>query len=320
MSFDPFDDSVQVMRYGESRGFASLAALFGSVPLLLSGALILALVMSAPSELAAMQISDREMLRFAEEGYFPLSAAAVSLKRGTLAFCANLQTFASIAFGIFAAVISARRGFRSERARGWTNGVWIGGLAAICLAPSLFPDLTPHVLDYAITGAWSGAKATPVDAIYGQHGLNRAMLPSVFLAERGIAGAIAVVALSFVMHDLGYRTREALEDFGLIEEQGNVASGVRNSARSARGAETGAGPEEDGPAFGQRGRAPPPRAPAESADAQARRVLGVSAAASRREIERAYRSQMKRAHPDHGGTVERAAALNAARDALLRRS
>ena len=48
-------------------------------------------------------------------------------------------------------------------------------------------------------------------------------------------------------------------------------------------------------------------------------VLGVGPAASKREIERAYRTQMKRAHPDHGGSVERAAALNAARDLLLRK-
>jgi DnaJ-class molecular chaperone len=45
----------------------------------------------------------------------------------------------------------------------------------------------------------------------------------------------------------------------------------------------------------------------------------VGAKASRREIERAYKCQRKRAHPDHGGSVEWAAALNAARDALLRR-
>jgi curved DNA-binding protein CbpA len=56
-----------------------------------------------------------------------------------------------------------------------------------------------------------------------------------------------------------------------------------------------------------------------SEEARARSVLGVGANASKGDIERAYRGQMKRAHPDRGGSVERAAALNAARDVLLRR-
>ena len=43
-------------------------------------------------------------------------------------------------------------------------------------------------------------------------------------------------------------------------------------------------------------------------------VLGLSATASRDEIEKAYRSRAKTAHPDHGGSTEAMAALNAAHD------
>ncbi len=52
-------------------------------------------------------------------------------------------------------------------------------------------------------------------------------------------------------------------------------------------------------------------------EARARATLGVRLGASKAEIERAYRTKMKRAHPDHGGSVARAAALNQARDLLL---
>ena len=51
---------------------------------------------------------------------------------------------------------------------------------------------------------------------------------------------------------------------------------------------------------------------------QARDILGVSPAATRAEIEAAYRRLIVRAHPDQGGTSGLAAQLNAARDRLLK--
>jgi DnaJ-domain-containing protein 1 len=50
---------------------------------------------------------------------------------------------------------------------------------------------------------------------------------------------------------------------------------------------------------------------------EARDILGVDAAASRPEIEAAYRRLMQRAHPDHGGSSGLAAQLNVARDRLI---
>ena len=51
--------------------------------------------------------------------------------------------------------------------------------------------------------------------------------------------------------------------------------------------------------------------------AEARDVLGVDAAASREEIETAYRDLIVKNHPDHGGTDWIATQLNQARDILL---
>jgi hypothetical protein len=54
-------------------------------------------------------------------------------------------------------------------------------------------------------------------------------------------------------------------------------------------------------------------------DAEARSLLGVSAAATPAEINTAWKRLMARAHPDQGGTEGLAARLNAARDHLLKR-
>ncbi len=54
-------------------------------------------------------------------------------------------------------------------------------------------------------------------------------------------------------------------------------------------------------------------------EAEAREVLGVSEKASESDIEAAYRNEMKRAHPDQGGSDWMAAKVNQAKDTLLGR-
>ncbi len=51
---------------------------------------------------------------------------------------------------------------------------------------------------------------------------------------------------------------------------------------------------------------------------EARQILGVDANASRADINRAYKIQIKAVHPDHGGSDYLAAKINAARSLLLR--
>ncbi|MBI3439089.1 MAG: J domain-containing protein [Proteobacteria bacterium] len=55
-----------------------------------------------------------------------------------------------------------------------------------------------------------------------------------------------------------------------------------------------------------------------SAEAEARVILGVGLAATPAEIRAAYRRKIAEAHPDRGGSHERAARLTTARDTLLK--
>lgn len=55
------------------------------------------------------------------------------------------------------------------------------------------------------------------------------------------------------------------------------------------------------------------------AEAQARALLQVGRAASRDEIEGAYRRLIVQVHPDRGGTAQQVHAANQARDLLLAR-
>ena len=52
---------------------------------------------------------------------------------------------------------------------------------------------------------------------------------------------------------------------------------------------------------------------------RAYQTLGLSIGADRNTVKTAWKRLMKEAHPDQGGSAGRAAALNAARDVLLRR-
>ncbi len=306
ITFDPFDAPWREVEYGESRGILVPALASAMVAIGLTLLILFALHVTEASSFAPLATSDAEMRRYAEAGYFPLIAAANAAGRHALATGASLQTFGGffIVFSSFA--YGGWRGFSNLRARSWTNAFWISCVIGLSLAPRTFDGLTLQTLDYAI----------------GLDQMNERMLPMHFLVARGLFAAIfASVAVVFG-HDLGFRLRESLEDFGLVEV--DDARNLREKRKPFKAKGWSRGFTEDveaaggGERFGQRG-APPPRDAPPSEETRARTVLGVGLNAGRKEIERAYRSQMKRAHPDHGGSVERAAELNAARDLLLRR-
>ncbi len=56
-----------------------------------------------------------------------------------------------------------------------------------------------------------------------------------------------------------------------------------------------------------------------SEEIQAYQTLDLSIGSDKKAVKEAWKRLMKSAHPDHGGDVKRASALNAARDLLLRR-
>lgn len=291
--------------------------------------LVVLLGLIAPGEMTPLHASNQDMLHWAESGHFPLVEEAKREGRPALAVGAMIETFAALALLFAVAAFFGMAGFRSLRARGWSNAFWIVGVCVICLTPSIFPGLTLYLFDYAITssenvagGGVGASEVSPLNGyaqIYGAEGVNRHMTPSVFLIERGLVAALLAGLVAVCCHDLGYRLREALEDFGLIaEEEKERVAKPRRPQFSTAGAGAGAGQDAGaGPRFGQRDDVASPRAMSD--EARACTVLGVRVGASKSEIERAFRQKMKRAHPDHGGTAAQAAALNAARDSLLRR-
>lgn len=269
---------------------------------------VLALHATAPGELATLPTTDEDMRRYVEQGYFPLMAAANAAERRALATFAGFQTFGGLFAMLMFFAYGCRRGYANPRPRGWSNAFWASSLIGLGLTTWIFPGVSLQKLDYLLTS-------------FGADGRSAQLSPVGALLERGAALAALVAFFLLLGHDIGYRLREALEDFGLVaarEVPRSASSKTGQSQRSRR--RSGArGPEKETPSgFGHR-EAPSPASAAATAEAKARLILGVGSNASKREIERAYRAQMKRAHPDHGGSVERASALNAARDVLLGR-
>ncbi len=70
---------------------------------------------------------------------------------------------------------------------------------------------------------------------------------------------------------------------------------------------------------GMKARGPQTAASFTSEEIRAYQTLGLSIGADRAAVKAAWKQKMKTAHPDLGGTGGGAAALNAARDVLLRR-
>jgi hypothetical protein len=137
--------------------------------------------------------------------------------------------------------------------------------------------------------------------------------------------AIALLAVSFLFGLLWLGRVGGSRRKLFVRHAGALALGVLALAVLSRGQYALAAMLVAGAAlawFWQEARARPEPAaarPAGMTDAEARAILGVGPAASREEIQAAYRERIRRAHPDQGGSTQATMRLNAARDHLLRR-
>jgi hypothetical protein len=285
---------------------------------------LIILLAIAPGELRPVRVDMLHIGRAVAEREYPLQAAAAEDGRVLLEQFVATQTHLAYAAMLALGLYFCWRGFVSRQMRGWTHFFWIAGACLVFFAPTLAPELTPQRLDHHAT-FWIGVGRghSSHGEAWRQSGRMQTALPDVLMVARAALSALACVFVALCMHDMGYRLQEAMVEFGLIAEEAKAsrrpsfARGSANAGQSS-GQHEFSEAEAGGQAHGFGYRDPSrPRAPVRSPLAQACATLGVSVGASRAEIERAYRTRMKTAHPDHGGTVERAAALNQARDLLL---
>lgn len=278
------------------------------------------LVATAPAELAPMRVDLLHLRKWVGARQYALQAAALDDGRSVLSRLVETQTHLAIGAILAVGLYFLWRGFVSERSRGWTDFFWIVGIGLAFFAPTFAPELTPQRVDYA-TAFMAGLQKGEALADFGRHGPRfQTVAPEAVMAARALLAAGAGVFLALCAHDLGYRLQEALLEFGLIGEDAKETGRRPFDRRSAHffgTRESGPHESEKGDETQGFGHRDPFGPRADSQTARACATLGVKIGASRREIERAYRTKMKTAHPDHGGSVERATALNQARDLLL---
>jgi len=89
--------------------------------------------------------------------------------------------------------------------------------------------------------------------------------------------------------------------------------------RDVAGGDAQGGAADGGSAGGRSGGGASPWTQTGMSETEAREILGVDENASESDIETAYRTEMKRAHPDQGGSDWMAAKVNQAKDTLLGR-
>jgi hypothetical protein len=314
---------------GQSRGVALSVAVAAVALFVLAATPLLYLLLIGSSELAALAVDPAGAASLLERHKFPFREAAAASGRAALAGAFVFQTRLS-ALGLFAiGTYFAWRGYASPRSRGWSHLYWVSAVCLVFFAPTALPRLSVERADYAVTavlGAEHAQRHLASKPRFLQAGVAPLKLyPAAVLASRAGFVALAAVLLGLACHDAAYRLREALAEFGLVEEESgkletsgaSTEKAEEKPRRAARSRSQEPGPEEqEGSPFGRRGRARK-SCPQEDARSRALAALGLQVGASRAEIEKAFRARIKRAHPDHGGSVEQAAVLNMARDLLL---
>jgi hypothetical protein len=319
ISFDPFDVGPRETAL-ESRGLGVALLVSASLVLAVALAPMLVLLAISAGQLAPMWVDVLYLHRLATGQQFVLQAAAAALGRPVLATFAAAQTWLALGAIATLSVYFLLRGFSSRQVRGWSDWFWMAGVVLVFFAPTVAPDLTLERVDYLATFP-VGLEGRNVVETARRIPRFQNLFPDAVMTARAILATGAGWFAALCMHDIGYRLREALIDFGLVDDEKTderrFESFGRGAAGASRRAESDSAKAESGQGFGHRDT---DRTSFDNPRARAYATLGVAIGASRDEIERAYRTRMKTAHPDHGGSVERAATLNQARDLLLPRA
>ena len=290
---------------------------------------LLHVLLSARGELGALAIDPVRALSALDLHKFPFQEAAAASGRAALAQAFVEQTRLSVLGLCTIATYFAWRGYANPRPRGWGHLFWVAAICLFFFAPAVLPKLSVERADYAVTAVLGAAHGLrhPASTPRPQQAavLPLKLDPATVLATRAGLAALAALFVSLACHDAAYRLREALIEFGLMQAEsgkpGSSGAGAEAAEaikiRRAREKVSEEPPlEGEESRFGRRGR---PRRALTRDDPRTRAfaMLGLPVGASRAEIEKAFRAKIKRAHPDHGGSVEQAAALNEARDLLL---
>jgi hypothetical protein len=275
-----------------------------------------------PGALEPFSVEKRRLWSFVDDHKYAIEEAALEAGSEALAQAASLQTRIAFIMMLLLCVYFLWRGVAAPLKRRGSPIFWI--LAALVIfslfVPTLAQRLTPQRLDLIATIGIGIKQAR------GQGGDVAELAPRVFLVARAALAAAAACFLALCCHDAGYVAKQALLAFGLRKrDTGSDAGDSFAFEGVATGPEERVEPRLDD--FQRRSGASPSggnadvRRPETGAYATPRMracaMLGVPLNASRGDIERAYREKMKRAHPDHGGSHARAAALNQARDLLV---
>lgn len=287
---------------------------------------LLFVLLSARRELGALAVDPAHAASLLELHKFPFHEAAASGRSVLAAAFLGQTRIAALGFCAIGAYF-AWRGYANPRPRVWGPFFWVSALCLFFLAPAVLPKLSVQRADYAVTavmGAAHGAGRLPSKTRQQSAAVLPLKLdPTAVLATRAGLAAFVAAFLSLACHDAAYRLREALIDIGMAESEpkkprsnGAENEGVEEKLRRAkrRPQEPRTEGEESRP--GRRARTRKAGTP-EDPRIRAFAMLGLPLGASRAEIEKAFRARIKRAHPDHGGSAEQAAALNEARDLLL---
>ena len=285
---------------------------------------LLYLALTARRELGPLAVDPVRAASLLELHKFPFREAALAGGREALGAAFSFQT-KICALGLCAiGAYFAWRGYANPRLRGWGPFFWVAAVCLVFFAPTALPRLSVQRVDYAVTAVLGAARGAPPPPAKSRPAVLPLKLePVAVLASRAALAALAGAFLALASHDAAYRLRETLAEFGLAEPQpespapSDVKEEVAKEKPRRASKRIGREPETEGDEsrFGRRGRSR--KAPADDPRTRAFALLGLSAGASRPEIERAFRTRIKRAHPDHGGTAEQAAALNDARNLLL---